>query len=321
MLQYFMKRLLVLLPKLLLITLVIFFAMELMPGDVVSRSLDPEQIAGLTAEQLEILREAKGLNDPAIVRYFRWLVGLFQGDFGYSLNSGTPVRVLLAQRLPATLSLAALGLVFSTILGIGFGFVAAIKKNTPLDYSCTAAGILGISIPEFFFGMLFIMVFSITLKWLPASGRVSVDDTSIWGYLKHLIMPSFCLGIALIATLMRYTRSSMLDVMGKDYIKTARAKGLRESVVYTRHCFRNGCAPVMLLLVGRLGMLISGTTIIENVFSYPGMGNLFLGTLTTKDTPVCMTILLLTSSAVLITTFLSDIVLAFLDPRVRFGKE
>lgn len=321
MLQYFIKRLLVLIPKLLVITLIVFFAMELMPGDIVSRTIDPETIAEMSPQQLENLREKMGLNDPAIIRYFRWMAGLFNGEFGYSLGSGVAVLELLRQRLPATLALALVGLILSTIFGIGFGFLSAVKKNSPIDYTCSVVGMVGISVPQFFFCMLFILVFAVQLAWLPSGGRVSVDNPTIWGFLEHLILPGTALGLGLVATLMRYTRSAMLDVMGKDYIKTARAKGLKEVIVYTRHCFRNGCAPVMILLIGRLGMLISGTTIVETVFNYPGMGSLFFGALTTKDTTVCMTILMLTSATVLVTTFISDIVLAFLDPRVRFGKE
>lgn len=321
MLQYFIKRFLVLIPKLLLITLIIFFAMELMPGDILTRTMDPETISGLNEAQLEQLREAMGLNDPAFVRYFRWMGGLFSGDFGYSLNSGTAVAELLAQRLPATLYLTAFALLISTVIGIGLGFLSAIRKNTPVDYTCSVVGMVGISVPEFFFGMLFILVFAVQLAWLPSGGRVDGEDLSLWGYIKHMILPASTMSIALVATLMRYTRSSMLDVMGKDYIKTARAKGLKDGKVYVKHCFRNGCAPVIPLLIGRLGILISGTTIIETVFNYAGMGSLFVATLVSKDTPVVMTILMLTSLTVLVTTFLADVVLAMLDPRVRFGEE
>lgn len=321
MFKYFLKRLLVMIPKLLLITIVVFFAMELMPGDAVTRTIDPELMSELQPQQIEALKEAKGLNDPAYLRYFRWLFGLFQGDFGYSLTSGSSIANLIAIRLPATLELAVFGLTISTVFGILLGFVTSIRKNTPLDYTCTTLGMLGISIPEFFFAMLFILLFSIQLKWLPTGGRFELEDPSIWGHLKHMVLPSVSLAIALIATLMRYTRSCMLDVMGKDYIKTARAKGLRETTVYIKHCFRNGCAPVMILLIGRLGMLISGTTIIETIYNYPGMGSMFLSAVSTADTPVAMMILLLTSTTALICTFLADIVLAALDPRVRFGEE
>ncbi len=321
MFQYFLKRLLALLPKLLAIIIVVFFAMELMPGNAVTRAISPEEMEALTEEQLQMLIEAKGLDKPAYIRFFYWLADLCRGDLGYSLTSGTSVATLLGQRLPATMILALCGLLLSTVLGIAFGVISSIKKNTPIDYGMTVAGLVGASIPQFFFCLLFLLVFAINLQWLPVGGRVSVDDTSIFGYLKHLILPSVCLAMSHIPSLLRYTRSTMLDVMGKDYIKTARAKGLKEYVVYMKHCFRNGCAPVVVLLIGRLGMLVSGTTIIENIFNYPGMGTLFLSALNTKDTPIAMIILMMTSMAVLITTFLGDIALAALDPRVRFGKE
>lgn len=321
MFQYFIKRLLALLPKLLAIVIVVFFAMELMPGNAVTRSISPEEMDALTEEQLQILIEAKGLDKPAYIRFFYWLGDLCRGDLGYSLSGGAPVATLLGQRLPATMILALCGLILSTIFGILFGVIASIKKNTPIDYGLTVAGLVGASIPQFFFCLLFLLVFAINLRWLPVGGRISIDDTSIFGYIKHLILPATCLAMGHIPSLMRYTRSSMLDVMGKDYIKTARAKGLKEYVVYMKHCFRNGCAPVVVILIGRLGMLVSGTTIIENIFNYPGMGTLFLSSLNAKDTPVAMIILMMTSMAVLITTFLADMALAALDPRIRFGKE
>lgn len=321
MFQYFLKRLLALLPKLLAIVIVVYFAMELMPGNAITRAISPDEMEALTEEQLQMLIESKGLDKPAYIRFFYWLGDLCRGDLGYSLTSGTSVATLLGQRLPATMILALCGLLLSTVFGILFGVIASIKRNTPIDYGLTVAGLVGASIPQFFFCLLFLLVFAINLQWLPTGGRVSIDDTSILGYIKHLILPSACLAMGNIPSLMRYTRSTMLDVMGKDYIKTARAKGLKEYVVYMKHCFRNGCAPVIVLLIGRLGMLVSGTTIIENIFNYPGMGTLFLSALNAKDTPVAMIILMMTSMAVLITTFLGDIALAALDPRIRFGKE
>lgn len=321
MFKYFLKKLLVLLPKLLIITVIIFWGMELMPGNNITRTLDPEAVALMSPEQLQSLIEAKGLDKPTYIRYFYWLRDLLSGDFGYSITNGTSVAVLLRQRLPATIELAALGILFSSFFGIIIGMLASIKKDTALDYSVTLASLMGTSIPDFFICMIFLLVFAINLKWLPSGGRTSISDQVLITHIKHLILPTITLSLGLTTGLMRYTRNSMLDVMGKDYIKTARAKGLRESTVYMRHCFRNGCAPVMLMLIGRLGMLISGTAVTELIFNYPGMGQLFLTALSGKDTPVAMTILLFTSACVLITTFLADIVLAALDPRVRFGEE
>ena len=321
MFQYFIKRLLALLPKLLAIVIVVFFAMELMPGNAVTRALDPETLGKLSEQQLQNMIAARGLDKPAYIRFFYWVGDLLKGDMGYSLAGGSPVAELLRQRLPATMILALCALLISTVIGILFGVVASIKKNTPIDYSLSVAALVGTSIPQFFFCLLFMLVFAVILRWLPTGGRISVDDTSIWGYIKHLILPSTCLAMANIPGLLRYTRSSMLDVMSRDYIKTARAKGLKEYIVYMKHCFRNGCAPVVVILIGRLGMLVGGTTIIESIFNYPGMGGLFMSALSAKDTTVAMAVLMLTSMATLITAFLADIALAALDPRIRFGKE
>lgn len=321
MFQYFIKRLLALLPKLLAIVVIVFFAMELMPGNAVTRALGEEELGKMTPEQIQMLVEAKGLDKPAYIRFFYWFGDLCRGDLGYSLTGGAPVASLLQQRLPSTMILALCGLLISTFFGILFGAISAIKKNSPIAYGITVTSLVGISIPEFFVCMAFLLVFAINLKWLPVGGRISIEDTSILGYIKHLILPSTCLAINNIAALQRYTRSTILEVAGKDYVKTARAKGLREPVVYMKHCFRNGCAPVVMILIGRLSMLFSGTTIIEAIFNYPGMGTLFLSALNTKDTPVAMIILMLTSMALLVTTFLADIALAALDPRIRFGKE
>ena len=321
MFQYFLKRLLALLPKLLAIVVIVFFAMELMPGNAVTRALGDEMLEMLSEEQIQVLVKAKGLDKPAYIRLFYWLGDLCKGDLGYSLTSGAPVASLLKQRLPATMILALCGLLISTLFGILFGAVSAVKKNSPISYGMSVASLVGISIPEFFVCMVFLLIFAINLKWLPVGGRISIEDTSIFGYIKHLILPATCLAINNIAALQRYTRSTVLDVMGKDYVKTARAKGLKEPAVYIKHCFRNGCAPVVTILIGRLSTLVSGTTVIETIFNYPGMGTLFLSALNTKDTPVAMIILMLTSMAVLVTQFLADIALAVLDPRVRFGKE
>ena len=321
MLQYFIKRLLALIPKLLLITLIVFFALEALPGNIITRSIDPERLGSMSQAQIDALIEARGLNKPIYLRYFYWLADLARGEFGYSLGTGGSIAQILAMRLPATIELAVLGLLISTVLGLLMGFISAIWRNSPIDYLNSVMGMIGISVPEFFFGMTFILVFAINLKILPPGGRFFTNDKSFWGHFQHMIMPALCMGIQLIATLMRYTRSSMLDVMNKDYIKTARAKGIPEYKVYLKHCFRNGCAPVMLLLVGRLSMLVSGTVVIETVFNYPGIGSLTLSAINTKDTPVVMIIVLMSSLAVLVTCFIADLFLAFLDPRVRFGEE
>ncbi len=319
--QYFIKRFLSMIPKLLIITMLIYFGMELIPIDPLTRMMDPDTLSSMSEAQLEELREAKGLNDPVVVRYFRWLGDLLHGELGYSLTTGTPISKLLAARFPATLELCGIAIILAGIFGILMGSQSARHKNTLVDYGNTVLGLVGTSVPEFFFGMCFIMLFSMRLGWLPSGGRMTIGKTAFFDRIEYMIMPSVCMAIGLIAYLMRVTRNSMLDVMHKDYVKTARAKGEKEGQIFVKHCFRNGCTPVVLVLIGRISMLVSGTTIIETVFNYPGMGMLLVNSITEKDLPVAMMTLLLCAIMVLITSFLGDVAIAFLDPRVRFGKE
>ena len=321
MLQYFIKRLLAIIPKLLIITIIIFVGLDLIPGDALSRSMDPTYYAKLNEEQREEMRGNMGLNDPFVVRYFRWIKNIAKGDFGYSYITGASVNSMLAKRVPATLELALLGLTYATIFGILFGFIAAIRKNKPVDYAMTTVGMMGISVPDFFFGMTFILVFAVHLGWLPTGGRTGVGEQEFFDKIKYYILPSLCMGINLTANLMRFTRNSMLDVMNKDYMKTARAKGLKESQVNIKHCLRNGSTPVMMLMLSRFAYLVAGAVVIETVFNYPGVGSLMVTAVTTTDLQVAMSILLIISIAVLFSCFLADILLALLDPRIRFDKE
>lgn len=321
MLKYFVRRLLAIIPKLLAISIIIFIALQFVPGDPLAYRLGPEQYARMSKEQLEAMRESMGLNDPAVVRYFTWLFQLLQGNMGYSLFGGGKISDLLMTRLPATLELMALGLGVASLLGILFGFVSALKRNTPVDYTLTALGMLGVSIPEFFFGLSAIVIFSLKLGWLPPGGRFAVGQTGFIDRIPYLVMPVMVLGISFIATLMRYTRGSMLDTMNKDFVKAARSKGLSETRVNFMHAFRNALIPVMIVLANRIPMLISGTVVIESVFNYPGMGTLILDAVSGGDMPVVMIAVLLVAVAILFSSFLIDILSALLDPRIRFGEQ
>ena len=321
MFQYFVKRFLAMIPKLLIITILIFVGLELVPGDALSRSMPYEEYAKLNEVQREVMRENLGLNDPAIKRYFIWIANIAKGDFGYSAISGASVNELLSKRLPATLILTLLGLTIATILGISFGFASAIRRNKPIDYTLTSLGMIGISVPDFFFGMMLILVFAIHLGWLPTGGRSGIGEEGFFNTIKYYILPSICMGINMTATLMRYTRNSMLEVMNKDYMKTARAKGLTECRVNLIHCFRNGSTPAMILLVTRLAFLVQGVVVIETVFNYPGVGSLMVQAITSTDMQVAMSILLIVAAVILFSCFLADIFLALLDPRIRFGNE
>ena len=317
MLKYILRRTLTLVPMLLVVSILVFIALDLTPGDPVSYLLSPETLATVTVEQLDMMRENLGLNAPIYVRYYRWLINVLRGDFGYSLTYGTAISDMLSYRLPATLELSITALLLSGVLGILLGFVSAVRQNSALDYINTVLGILGVSIPAFFVGLLGIRIFAVELQWLPIGGRLVYGVDTFWGRLPNLIMPSLTLAIALLASLMRYTRSSMIDVLGMDYVKTARSKGLRESAVYLRHVFRNALAPVLHLLLSRIPMLIGGSIVIESTFGWAGMGEMLINGISSKDYPVIMMVVMATAVLVLVASLLSDICTAVLDPRVR----
>ncbi|NLM76996.1 MAG: ABC transporter permease [Ruminococcaceae bacterium] len=319
MLKYTLRKLLVLIPKLLTITILLFFILELLPGDALSRTMNPMTYNELTEIQREEYREVLGLNDPAIIRYFRWLGGVLQGNLGYSTSTKQPIAEVLAARLPATMELAAYSLVISAIIGILFGFLSAVFKNSVLDYSLNTISVLGISLPEFFYGIVFMILFSLKLGLLPSGGRLSPTDSSFWtGRLPYMILPIGTMVFGLVAALQRYTRTTMLDVMGKDYIKTARSKGLSETTVYVKHGLRNAMTPVMTLLVMRLPRLVGGSVVIEQIFAYSGVGTMSLTASLAGDLPVVLVGTLLTGAMTLIASTLVDLFTALLDPRVRF---
>lgn len=320
MLKYFLRRLLAMIPKLIVITIVIFIGLEFVPGDPLTYKIPMDTLGEMSEEAIEALRESYGLNDPPYIRYFKWVGSLLQGDLGISLSSGVPIGQVLLARMPATLEITVAGLLISTIFGLLFGFFSALKKNTPLDYTLTAAGMVGVSIPEFFFGLCAIQIFALTLKWLPPGGRTTLGKVMLIDRLDHLVMPVLCVGIAFTAVLMRYTRGAMLDVMNKDYIKASRSKGISETRVNVMHTFRNAMIPIMIIIVNRIPILISGTVVIESVFNYPGMGSLLLDSISSNDMPVVMIATLFIAIAVLLASFLIDIFSALLDPRIRFGE-
>lgn len=263
------------------------------------------------------MRELYGLNDPFFLRYLKWLWQLLQGNFGYSITNGVAIKDLLAQLFPATLELSLAALFISTILGSVLGILSALKKGSLGDNLLTVAGMIGVSIPQFFFGMVCIVVFALNLGWLPIGGRTAPGMTGAFAHLKFLILPASVLGISLTAGVMRYARSSMLDTMNKDYIKTARAKGLPEWRVNLVHGFRVSLTPVVVLIGFRLPTLIGGSVVIETIFQWPGIGNAFKTAVTGQNYPLVMMIALFSVLAVLMASFLVDILTAILDPRVK----
>lgn len=302
-----------------IISFLIYTGLELMPGDAVSYMINPEAAAELSAEKLDALRESLGLNDPFVIRYFKWIGGVLKGDFGYSLSSGVAIKDIVLDRLPATLELSFIALVLSTLFGSFLGLISALKKGSIADNTLTVIGMLGVSIPQFFFGLVALLVFALKLKWLPVGGRLMPEYVSYWDRFPHLIMPSIVLAATMTAGVMRYSRSSMLDSMNKEYIKTARSKGLPEWRVNLVHGFRVALTPVIVLVGFRLPTLIGGAVVIEQIFQWPGIGNEFITAVRGQNYPLVMMIALFSVFAVLIASFLVDLFTAILDPRVKLG--
>ena len=317
MLAYFIRRLLFLIPMMLVISFIIYLGLELTPGDAVSRMLPPDATINMKAEELEKIRESLGLNEPFIVRYFLWLGGVLQGDFGYSLASGVPIKDIVLDRLPATLELSITALILSSILGVVFGSISALKRGTVTDIIFTIFGMLGVSVPVFIFGLIALVIFALNLGWLPVGQRILPGYDSYWDHMPHLIMPAGVLALMLTAGVMRYSRSSMLDSLNKEYIRTARSKGIPEWRVNFVHGLRVALIPIVVLIGFRLPMLIGGAVIIEQVFQWPGVGELFVFNVRSQNYPLVMMIAFFSVLAVLLASFFIDLFTAILDPRIK----
>jgi len=304
-------------PMLFIMSIIIFLGLEIASSDPLTNMISPQTLSTMTLEQIDQLRELYGLDDPVVVRYFRWLFNVMSGDLGVNVVTGAPISVLLATRLPATLELVGIALLVSTVSGILMGFISAVRKNTVFDYSFALVGILGISIPSFFLGIILIRIFSLELSWLPVAGRIPVGAITFWDRFPNLILPCLALAFNLTGTLMRYTRGSMVDVLNMDYVKTARSKGLPLSKVYFKHAFRNALMPVVYLICFRLPLLISGSVVIETTFGWSGLGSMLLDGLNASNYPAVMAVVMAAAVVVQLSSLLVDVITAMLDPRVR----
>ena len=320
MFKYIIKKIIGMIPMLIIITFLIYLLLEMTPGDAVSRMMDPEAIARLSEQELTAIRELYGLNDPFIIRYFKWLFQIMQGNFGTSITSGVPVSTIIGRALPATIELAIAALFISTFLGSVLGVLGAIRKGTMTDNLLTFAGMIGVSIPQFFFGMVCILIFSLNLEWLPVGGRTDPSVVNFFDRIQYLVLPSLVLGITMTAGVMRYARSSMLDTMNKEYIRTARSKGIAEWRVNLVHGFRVSLTPVIVLVGFRLPTLIAGSVVIESIFQWPGIGNTFSSAIRASNYNLVMMIALIFVFMVLFASTFVDIITALLDPRVKLEK-
>ncbi len=319
MFNYIIRSVLMFIPMIVVISFLIFFGMELMPGDAVDYMLSPDALANISPAELDALREALGLNDPFFIRYVKWLFGLFQGNFGYSLQSGVAVSELLRTTLPATLQLSVVALILSSVFGSVLGMLSALKKGTIVDNVLSVAGMIGVAIPQFLFGLICIVIFSFNLEWLPAGGQSTFGVDSALDKLQYIILPGGVLALSLTAGVMRYSRSSLLDSLNKDYIKTARSKGLAEWRVNFIHGFRVAMTPVVVLIGFRLPMLIGGAVVVERIFQWPGVGMLFVSAVRSQNTPVVMMIAFFSVLVVLVSSLIVDLCTALLDPRVKLA--
>lgn len=304
MLKFIGKRVLMLIPVLIGVSLIVFTLMQLSPGDpamiILGAQAAPEDIA--------ILREEMGLNDPLVVQFFRFLLGMFRLDFGTSYKDGMPVLSKLLEALPYTAQLTFSAVLLALIVGIPAGIISATKQYSIFDRVATVAALIGFSTPNFWLSIMLILVFSVNLQWLPVSGT---------GTILHLVLPSIALGLQSAAVFTRMTRSSMLEVLNMDYIRTARAKGLSERVVILKHALKNALIPVITVVGLQIGLLFGGAILTETVFAWPGVGRLMIDSIRAKDTPVVQGGVIFTASIFVFINLLVDILYAYVDPRVK----
>lgn len=309
MLNYISRRLFQLIPVLFLISLIIFGIMHALPGDPAQLMLAGAEGGAVTPERIAELREQMGLNDPLPVQYVRFISGAVRGDLGESIRFRSPVIELVLDRFPSTLKLSLLGLVFAIGIGLPLGTIAALKQDSLFDTLSMMLSYLGVSMPIFWLGLILIFVFALRFNWFPPAGE---------GGLKALILPSFTLGFVSAGIISRLTRSSLIEVLNEDYVRTARAKGLRERTVIIRHALKNAFIPVVTMLGLQFGGMLAGAVVTETVFSRPGLGRLIVSAILWKDYPLVQGAVLFLATVYVSVNLLVDISYAWLDPRIHY---
>src|SRR6266545_7694702 len=311
--RYLALRLAGAIPTLLGVSVLTFLFIRLIPGDAIAARLGTS--TALTAEQLASLRAYFGLDQPLPLQYWSWLSSLARGDAGYSIRTGRPVLVEIAERLPATLELAAAATLIAIAIGIPLGLLSAMRPRTRLDLAARIGGLIGLSLPSFWLGTLIIVLFSLYLRWLPNTGGYVDFVQDPLGNLRLLLFPAITLGVALAAATMRMTRSAMLDVLGADYVRTARAKGLQASLIVRRHVLKNGLIVVVTLLGIQVGQLLGGAVVVEEIFSIPGVGRMLLAAIVQRDYALVQGGVL--AILFVLVNIVVDLLYGYLDPRIR----
>jgi peptide/nickel transport system permease protein len=314
--RYLISRLGQSIVLLFLVSLIGYSLLLLAPGSPLAQfAFSP----GMSQEQMEQVAEQMGLNRPLIVQYFDWLAHLVQGDWGRSFRDGRPVLDVIGDHIFATVLLMGSAMAIAMTLGIWVGAVSAARRNTAFDYAATTLSMIALSIPTFWFGLISIYFFSVKLGWLPAGNMYTVGDGSVGDVLHHLIQPVLVLAFVDIALWSRYMRSSTLEVINQDFVRTARAKGLSNRAILWRHVLRNAFLPMIPLAGLQLPALLGGALVTETVFTWPGMGRLFLDSLSYNDYPVVMGLVMFSSLLVLAGSLMADLLVAVVDPRIRLG--
>ncbi|MCE2457935.1 MAG: ABC transporter permease [Dehalococcoidia bacterium] len=319
--SYLLRRLALFVPMLFGITMITFVVANLAPGDPINALISPED--QLREEDLERMRRALGLDRPVPVRYAVWVKELLTGNFGYSYFTKQPVLDRVLPRLLPTIELTGVALLISLLVGVGFGVISALRQYSVWDYTLSVLSLIGLSIPTFFFGLVALLVFGLLWPVLPVFGMSSGEPdlpllNKVGDNLRHTLLPAAVLSIDLVATNTRYARTAMLDVLGADYVRTARSKGLDEWVVMGRHAFRNAVLPIITITSLRLPLLLGGAVVIEVVFSWPGLGQLSVDAIHQRDYPVLMALTLFLSTLVLVSNLMADVLYAYADPRIRY---
>lgn len=318
MLKYIIKRVLSAIPMLIAVSIIIYALLQAMPGDPLDMYLENPSA---TQEAIEAIKESYGLNEPVYIQYLNWVKGLLTGDWGRSFTSRRPVLELIGERLLPTLQLTGTAFVISLFIAVPMGITGAIRKGKLFDNVTSTVTFLGISMPSFWFGMMLQLLFSVELKWLPTAGRAEISGPgagSFWDVLRHLILPSIVLSFIYIASWTRYARSNFLEVLNQDYIRTARAKGLKEKTVLCIHALRNALIPLVTVVMLDIPAIFSGAVVTETVFAWPGMGSFFNDALNKQDFPVLMGVLMINAVLVIVSNLIADILYAVLDPRIKY---
>lgn len=315
MLRYIIKRLLILIPTIIVLAILIFTIVNAIPGDPATIALGTESTA-----DIEEVRERMGLNVSKPERFLKWIKGMLKGDLGNSYFLGRTVNKAIAERIPVTISLATLSLIFAVIIGMPLGIIASLKPNSGRDTAIMGISLIGISTPEFFLGLIMMFIFALGLKLFPTGGYSPLSE-GFMPWLKSMTLPAFSYGLSQAAYVARLMRSSMLEVLNQDYIETARSKGQLETIIVLKHALRNALLPILTALGMVYALLLGGAFITESLFRLPGAGSLIISSIKKRDFPVVQGALMFFSCAILIVNLIVDVLYAVVDPRVRYGKK